>query len=324
MAEQARDEHGRFAGSGDGGADLKTWADSKGGRTGGGERSGLKAWAGDKAPRTPNVALTKAAENKRVWTDKQIAGKEDQTHKDHYVDKDGKKGTEGAHPDNGGKPTQERKEAVHDPIVKEAFEGKKTAAELGEKKTAILTMGGPASGKGVVLDKVKADRDLSNFVHVDPDEVKAKLPEYKESVPKNPGDGPTFRGAAAQVHEESSALAKRIRNEAIDSGHHVIVDGTGGSPDSFKALMKKLEDNGYDVHVHYPHLDADTGVKRASARAERSGRDVPERFIRKTYENIAGALPEIKTAAPNFHTYDAKTKGHPKVSTHQRGRPAES
>lgn len=250
-----------------------------------------------------------ALEGKREWVGKQtnpekmefegqFAGHGKQTVDDHFI---------------GGKPTTARAQFHEREIIEPAFEGKKTAAELGQAKpVAILTMGGPASGKGVVLGKLHEHGvDQSTFVHVDPDEVKGKLPEYQAQVPK--GGGKTFIGAAAQVHEESSFVAKQIRDRAIDAGHNVVIDGTGGNADKFIQMIDHLKAKGYDVQVHHPHLDVDEGVKRALARAERGGRHVPEKFIRETYENIERALPRIQEAAgSSYHRYDAKD-GHRRV-----------
>lgn len=258
-------------------------------------------------------------EGKREWVGKQVhpdkmdfegqfAGNGKQTIDDHFH-----KGKDGSL-----RPTTARAEFHEREIIAPAFEGKKTAAELGQPKpVAILTMGGPASGKGVVLGKLeKHGMDTKTFVHVDPDEVKGKLPEYQAQVPKS--GGKTFIGAAAQVHEESSFVAKQIRDRAIEGGHNVVIDGTGGNPKKFIEMMKHLESKGYDVQVHHPHLDADEGVRRALARAERSGRHVPEPFIRQTYAAIAAAEKEIIAAAPHYTRYDAKA-GHAPIEHKKKG-----
>lgn len=273
-------------------------------------------------------------EGKREWVGKQVhpdkmefegqfAGNGKQTIDDHFH-----KGKDGSM-----RPTTARAEFHEREIIGPAFEGKKTAKELGqEKPVAILTMGGPASGKGVVLKKLeKHGLDTKTFVHVDPDEVKGKLPEYQAQVPKGTfsktpdgkekfeGAGKTFVGAAAQVHEESSYVAKQIRDKAIAGGHNVVIDGTGGNPKKFIELMQHLEKKGYDVQVHHPHLDVDEGVKRALDRATKSGRHVPEPFIRQTYDAIAKAEKEIIAAAPNYTRYDANN-GHVPIESRKKGK----
>ncbi len=265
-----RGPDGKFGGGG-GKSDAVTWAAARAGGskpTSASAKGDLKAWATEKSNQRADAAK-KAAEPKEVrapreWTGAQMAGKENETWKDHYVDKDGNKGTPGAHPDEGGKPTAERAAMHEREFIKPAFEGKQTAAALGMQPHAILTMGGPASGKGTILSKLeKSGLDKSKYVHVDPDEVKGKLPEYKASVPHpehtdrhgehvpgeggahGDGTGPTFKGAAAQVHEESSAVAKQIEARAIAGGHNVIIDGTGGNAAGMVARIKDLEAKGY-------------------------------------------------------------------------------
>jgi predicted ABC-type ATPase len=209
------------------------------------------------------------------------------------------------------KPTAERLARVHDPIVKAALNV--SLPKPGEKKIAIMTMGGPASGKGTVLKQVSAAGHP--MVLVDPDHVKGQLPEYRQTVPPAGSNKPTFKGAAAMVHEESSFLAKRIRSEAVDAGHHIVIDGTGTNAKKFIATMKELKEKGYEVQVHFPHLEHDTGLERAKARASGSGRYVPDSFISHSYSLIDNNVEKIMAAAKehgaSFHMYDASKKGHP-------------
>lgn len=321
--ERPRDEHGRFTSDGGGGSKSakerhsEVWANAQLGgvgrqNAGGGARAreSFKAWANAQLG-AKEAVKTKGGETtqKRDWVGTvhedgsfsgQLVGK-GQTIEEHFKD---------------GKPTAERAKMHEEEFIKPALEGKKTAAELGQKKPlAIMTMGGPASGKGTVLNKLGEDKD--KFVHVDPDEVKGKLPEYVKQVPNHKegtggmhgdGTGPTFRGAAAQVHEESSYVADRIADAAIAGGHNVIIDGTGGNADKFLSKIDKLQKAGYDVRVHYPHLDKEEGVKRAESRAEGSGRYVPTSFIKNTYDKIESNRDKIMSKVDNLTVYDGENK----------------
>lgn len=309
-----RDEQGRFGGGGGSGGGSKAvekWmgkGSSPGGPGGPGGSQGAPKSSGDAsptrslpAPGNPktgqdNVKLTPD----RVWTDKRPAGMAPQTYMDHFQGRPGTKDE----PLKNMKPTEERKTRVHDPIVKEALNVPLPAP--GAQKIAIMTMGGPASGKGTVLREMGASTGKGGkMVLVDPDHVKGQMPEYKKALdPKN-----TFRGAAAMAHEESSFISKRIRDEAISRGNHVVIDGTGTNAKKFLATMDNLKSNGYEVHVHYPHLDEATGLGRAKARAEGSGRYVPDEFVSTSYKGIDKNVEHIMSKADNFHMYDAKN-GH--------------
>lgn len=226
-----------------------------------------------------------------------------ETHHHHYEEngKDPKTGKPSTNPDHGATPKEARKSLIHDPIVANAFAGKKPVPE-GKKKIAIMTMGAPASGKSSGLRTV----DLKRFVSVDPDGIKEKLPEYKKATEDREK---TFKGAALMAHEESSAIAKRITKEAIEKGHNVLIDGTGANAASMKKKIAELKKAGYHVHVVMSHLHEDEGVRRAKARAEQTGREVPEGVIRSAYKSVPKNFAAIGKEADSFHVMDNRSEG---------------
>lgn len=256
-----RDERGRFTSAGGGG----------------GNASGGSGGAGTGAP----------AAVQRVWTDKRPAGLPEETWKAHY-DK---------HPDQGGKPTEARKQSVHDPIVKAALNVRQPAPN--EQKIAIMTMGGPASGKGSIFQDRK--EQLKDFVKVDPDHVKEQLPEYKTAIdPKN-----TYTKAAEMAHEESSAVSKRIRDQAVNEGKHVLIDGTGANAEKFMKLHDDLKARGYEVQVHMPHIEPHEAYNRMLARADATGRKIPHDFFHTAHAAINANADKIRASVGNFTLYNS-------------------
>lgn len=235
-------------------------------------------------PNTPS-----RIEGSRVWTDKLPEGMKDETWKSHY-DKN---------PNDGGKPSAERRATVHDPIIREALSARPAGKD--EQKTAIMTMGAPASGKSSALRGV----DTTRFVKVDPDAIKERLPEYQKAVADRSN---TFRGAAFMAHEESSDIAKTILARAVANGNHVIVDGTGSNADAFLKKMDTLKAAGYHVHVAMPHLEEEAGIARMKDRADKSGRMVPEKFARAAYNTIPRNFERIARKADSFALYDNSGK----------------
>jgi predicted ABC-type ATPase len=259
-----RDDKGRFGG-------------------GGGEaKKGLQAFANKVA----GIAKADSHPTNRVWSDKLPEGMRTESWMGHYD----------ASPEDGGKPLASRVASVHQRILKEALNV--APAEPGEQKRAIMTMGGPASGKSSMLK----DIDTSRFVKVDPDSIKEQLPEYQKNVADRNN---TFRGAAWHAHAESSDVAKTIMREAIKNGNHLIVDGTGRDTKSFLAKMDMLKAAGYTVHVAMPHLPVEQGMKRMSDRAQVNGRYVPDHIVKEAYQTIPKNFSTIAARADSAKLYDA-------------------
>lgn len=156
--------------------------------------------------------------------------------------------------DKNGNLTPER-EAVHKQIIDDLLNGK-----IPVKGQATMTMlgGGPASGKSSVMNPdTSKDR---NAVTVDPDDIKKRLPGFKEMAEKSPN-------AAAFYHEESSALAKRFSEVAYSENYNVVYDGTGDG--SVNSVMKKIngaKEKGYRVEAKYVSIDTEEALRRNQKR----------------------------------------------------------
>lgn len=211
-----------------------------------------------------------------------------------------------------GKPTPER-QALHDSIKRDALDHVKPVAE-GEKKIAIMSMGGPGSGKSTVLKA--AGIDETRFVKVDPDGVKGSLPEYQKATAPDA----TYRGAALMAHEESSYVAKEIRDEAIATGKNVIIDGTCANAAKSEALIDHLKAQGYEVRLVMPHIEVEDAMQRVSDRAERSGRLVPEKIVRDNYAKIPQNFERLAAKADAAALFDNSSKPPPQlVMSRQNG-----
>jgi predicted ABC-type ATPase len=181
-----------------------------------------------------------------------------------------------AHTLPDGSFTPERK-ALHDTIINGILAGHKPQ----RSPAATFYGGGPASGK---TDLKPAAGDSAV---IDPDAVKAQLPEYQAMTKaKDPA-------AAAYVHEESSHVAKEAMKEARRRKINYVLDGTGDS--SYAKMAGKVNaarDAGYTVHGRYVTVDTDEAVKRARARAQKTGRMVPEPVIRETHASVSSVFDQ--------------------------------
>lgn len=197
-----------------------------------------------------------------------------------------------------GKPSNERK-ALHDSIIDKLFEGIKKPKN-GEKE-AVFLMGAPASGKSTIVKSLKIDDN--EYVLSDADLVKSMIPEYNEGVKQR------ARNSAMLVHEESSYVVKQVRDKAVEEGYNIIVDGTGANYDKYAKVMKEMKDKGYKVTLIYANSDVETGIQRANARAEKTGRFIPEDFLRDAYAKIPGNFKKLYKESDNVYAFDTRYKG---------------
>lgn len=214
--------------------------------------------------------------------------------------------------DENGNLTPER-QALHDALVDQAFEGKTPV----DNPQATVLGGGPASGKSSMEEAGMIDPTDPNTVMVDVDKVRVQMPEYKEQFKGNPD-------VSAAVHEESSSIAKRIVARANAEGYNVHVDGTGDS--DYNKLEKKMNDHrnsGHKVVAQYATLDVELAVTIAKDRQKKTGRKVPESYLRETHKNVSRVLPRaIKNGLFDEVTlFDNNIHKKPrKVLTHKNGK----
>jgi predicted ABC-type ATPase len=146
---------------------------------------------------------------------------------------------------------------------------------------ALVLAGGPASGKSSILASIAVP---PKAVHLDPDAIKARLPEYQELQRR--GDVQ----AAYVTHEESSDIARTVRAEVVKRRRHLILDTVGDSePGKFADKLIELHDDGFRVDVVYVDVDVEEAVRRAAART----RVVPEKVIRALHREVAARFTEV-------------------------------
>jgi len=208
-------------------------------------------------------------------------------------------GTEQMHWDASKRAYRPERQSLHDEIVASSFLNKTPVPE--GQRIAIVMMGGTASGKSTMLKQSGAGG--VNFVHVDADDVKARLPEYRVAV------GQKWQGAAAFVHEESSTIARRVATQAVQDGYNVVLDGTGANASKFFKQVQMLKDAGYHVHLMMPDQNKDQALSDAMKRANRTGRYVPPEFIEAAYAKIPGNFFKVAAMADSAQLYDRRRDG---------------
>lgn len=185
---------------------------------------------------------------------------------------------------------------------RKAYEQEVIAEELrgaARGDQAVFMSGGPASGKTSLLRKQFGEAE--GFAVIDPDRIKAYDPVMEIGVAMG------MRQAAALAHENSSRLSKEVYAAARDQGLNVLMDGTGAKASKYIDQMQELKGKGYQVTLLAQHVPEEVGIERAVRRAERTGRYVPEEFIRHAYEVIPGNFERIAQVADRATLNDGES-----------------
>lgn len=241
----------------------------------------------------------------RVWVDK-LDHLPEHTWQNHF---DGD-------PHAGGQPSPERK-ALHDRIIEDALAKATRARERGPdgKALAVFTMGGPASGKSVMINGLI---NSGRFVHIDSDAIKEKLPEYREATRMDGSVGPTAKNAAWMAHTESSYIADRLRDHAMREGMNVIIDGTG-TREYFFDGVKHAKGNGYRTNVLMADFSAKHAYGEVALRAEQNGRLVPDHVVKEAYEKIPANFVRATKMVDEATLFDNHGSTRPIWSTRNNG-----
>lgn len=198
---------------------------------------------------------------------------------------------------------------LHRRIVKEMLAG-------GTPPPSVTILGGGGgAGKSTIVNKYGLGKGQAV---VNADDIKEKIPEYKALV--KAGD----MGAAAFVHEESSKIAQDVQAEARQHGVGVLLDQVGANPAKVTSQIKKFVAAGYtDIDAVYVTVPTQVAVDRAKARAERSGRAVPETILRAAHRDVSRGFEEI-AALPQLRDvklYDNTGAEPILIASGGRGRP---
>ena len=176
--------------------------------------------------------------------------------------------------------TKER-QALHTAIRGTVFKG---ATPVGTPVSYLLG-GGPASGKSTLKASGLA-KFPANRITVDADTIKEQLPEYRELNARRD------EFSAAFTHEESSALSKAFLREASDGHYHTLFDGTGdGTIDGLEAKVQVLRAQGQKVIANYVTVSTEDALARMNARAQETGRKVPEGEVKRIHQAVSQIFP---------------------------------
>ena len=196
----------------------------------------------------------------------------------------------------------EETKQLHNNIIKDYFKDKVPADISGEEKVYYMTGGGSGTGKSNFLkdgekyfgkdfeyDK-KTKMFNANVIKIDADDLKARIYEKRK-------DGFDHL-EASYLHEESSALSKRINDLALDNGYPCMLDSTGdGTPEKLSGKIENAKNKGFKVYGSYGTCDFEKGLNNnlerwetAVANKDKSARYVKEKDVVELHRDVTNTL----------------------------------
>jgi len=194
---------------------------------------------------------------------------------------------------------------LHLNIITDAVKNAKATAP-GTTPKALLVIGAPGSGRSALIDT------LQDFVSINPDRIKEKIPEYQEAT-KN-----RAKNAALIVHAESSLVAKQIQVHAVSNRMNLAIELTGEKPEAIKAAMESLKKHGYEVGVALCHCPQKDHMRRTIAMSESTGRWLSEDFIKESHQQALDTFKKIRTGCDRFRVIDTQNPQAPEVVWEKR------
>lgn len=164
---------------------------------------------------------------------------------------------------------------------------------------AIILAGQPGAGKGGLADTAQAEL-LDDAVTIDPDELRRYHPHANLFRSEHPYTWPT------QTHPDASQWATELRESAIAQKKNLIIDTTLGNGDAAVAMVKSLQDKGYQVEIRAMathRLQSEVGVDGRFTRSLDDlghGRYVPAAVREHVYHALPSSLDKVQaqTDAP--------------------------
>tara|TARA_R110000824_G_scaffold35418_4_gene111104 strand:+ start:2094 stop:2591 length:498 start_codon:yes stop_codon:yes gene_type:complete len=136
-----------------------------------------------------------------------------------------------------------------------------------QTKTAIFTMGLPASGKSTVANETY---DMAALVVVDPDLFKESHPAYDANDP----------GA---LHGWSNERAEELITATFAEGvSDIFIDGTGVNAEKMVRRMNQAKAAGYSTEILYVKVDLAVALQRNAERP----RTVPTHVLTEKARDI--------------------------------------
>jgi predicted ABC-type ATPase len=182
--------------------------------------------------------------------------------------------------------TREYRELLHEQVIQQVLSN---IEECRDGRVAVLTHGGIAAGKTVLIDLwlEESARVGQPYVRIDFDRVKTQLPEYGFMHDRR------IQRAASYVQTESAKLAGTALHRTIKKSANVIYEGSLQNIDQMTQKIRDMRRKKYVIVALSMHCSEEKGQERARRRFELGGRYVPPEIVSETYRNCPSSLVKL-------------------------------
>ena len=175
----------------------------------------------------------------------------------------------------------EKRKQLHNKIIKESIENYKTQ----DKPTIHFLLGSIGSGKTSTKDKIVEQEGKRNFLYINFDDIKLKIPEYEQLKKINP------KKAAHFVQSESAKIAGNLFKSAIKKKVNIIYEKNIRTSEDGKLHvieeMRKAFKKKYTIYLHVVFLDSSKEAwSRVEKRYEAIKRYVPKKDVEDSFNSL--------------------------------------
>ena len=211
---------------------------------------------------------------------------------------------------------KERVEKVHKRILA-ALRGEVKVNNKGRKKRAVI-LGGPTGvGKSTLRTRYGMQigiPDRSQALHLDPDEIRELIPEYRDWILNTSVSAPEL------THGESMHLVQEGVKDAIANNLDIVHDTTGRD---FRDVLTNLDKAGYEKIAHFATGDLDQAIAQAQERARLTNRYRTPADIAQSFRGVASALDGYIQADifDEFYLWDTTKRPPVMIASKKKGQP---
>jgi hypothetical protein len=169
----------------------------------------------------------------------------------------------------------------------------------------VFTAGAMGAGKSHCMKFLSEGElfPLASFVQVDPDIIRYKLPEMEGYLARDKTEAGTL------THKEAGFIVEVLTLASFAQGKNVIVDGSLRDAEWNASLFQRIraEHPNYRIAIIHVVAEPEEVLRRAEARAEKTGRVVPREKLLATLEEVPKSV--AKLAPLTDYTICIKTDG---------------